>query len=217
MSAPGALRVGARVVAHDGDAGKVDAVIVDPVARRVTHLVLNDERAAPRRLVPITLVTDVAPDAVEVDVSRAELEDLPLFDEPAYKIPDGPGQFGELELDPGFYFLEPYATPVDGWLLAEHQRIPPEEVAIRRGAEVVATDDSSVGHVDEFLVDPADGNVTHVVVRSGHLFNKADIVVPVGQALRFGDDRVQLGLSVDEVAALPKIEVKRHRHVTGPN
>jgi hypothetical protein len=211
-----ALRVGARVTAHDGDAGKVDAFIVDPVARAVTHLVLNDEGASPRRLAPMAVVIAVGPDSVEVDATREELRALPSFDEPDYKTPEEPSQFGDLELDPGFYFLEPYATPVDGWLLADHERIPPDEVAIRRGSEVAAVDGTSVGRVDEFLVDPTDGQVTHVVVRSGHLFNKRDIVVPVRQAGRFADDRIQLELTVDELDALPKMGVRRHRHVTGP-
>jgi hypothetical protein len=210
-----ALRVGARVEATDGASGTLDALIVDPVTRRVTHLVLNDESVGPRRLVPVALVRATDPDRVSVGATRAELDALPPFDEPAYNAPDAPGQFGETELDPGFYFLEPYATPLDGWPLAEHERIPKDEVAIRRGAEVVAADETHVGYVDEFLIDPADGQVTHVVVRTGHLFKKRDVVVPVPRASRFDDDRVRIDLTVDELEALPKVPVKRHRHLPG--
>jgi sporulation protein YlmC with PRC-barrel domain len=213
VSPAGALRVGARVAAHDGDGGQVDALIVDPLTRRVTHLVINDEHVAPRRLAPLSLVESARPGEVRVDATLAELEALPAFDEPAYHRPEVPGELGELELDPGFYFLEPYATPVDGWLLAEHERIPKDEVAIRRGAEVVASDQTHVGHVDEFLVDPSDGQVTHVVVRTGHLFKKQDVVVPVRKASRFDDDLVRLDLSVAEIDALPRVAVKRHRHL----
>jgi sporulation protein YlmC with PRC-barrel domain len=213
VTVPGALRVGARVVGRDGDGGKVDALIVDPLTRRVTHLVLNDERIAPRRLAPLALVQSAQPDEVRLEATVAEIEALPAFDEPAYHAPDAPGELGELELDPGFYFLEPYATPVDGWLLAEHERIPKDEIAIRRGAEVVADDQTHVGHVDEFLVDPTDGQVTHVVVRTGHLFKKQDVVIPVRQASRFDDDLVRLDLSVADIDALPRVPVKRHRHL----
>jgi hypothetical protein len=145
--------------------------------------------------------------------SSSSPERLPAFDEPAYNIPETTGQIGELELDPGFYFFEPYATPIDGWLLSEHERIPKDEIAIRRGATVAAEDGTEVGHVDEFLVDPDDGQVTHVVVRTGHLFRKQDVVVPVHAASRFVDDRVRLGLSVDELKDLPRVPVKRHRHL----
>jgi sporulation protein YlmC with PRC-barrel domain len=210
-----ALRVGARIEATDGEAGTLDALIVDPITRRVTYLVLNDESLGPRRLVPVALVSSSDPDLVTVASARADLDTLPPFDEPGYNTPDAPGQYGETELDPGFYFLEPYATPIDGWLLAEHERIPKDEVAIRRGAEVVAADETHVGHVDEFLIDLADGQVTHLVVRTGHLFKKRDVIVPVPRASRFDDDRVRIDLTVDELEALPKVPVKRHRHLSG--
>jgi sporulation protein YlmC with PRC-barrel domain len=212
MSAPVfPVRVGAAVRASDGSAGKVDAVIVDPVTRRVTHLVVNDEQLAPRRLLPMSQVSSADAGNVSVGLTVDAMGDLERFDEPDF---NRPGRVDELELDPGFYFLEPYATPTDGWLLAEHERIPKDEVAIRRGAEVLTDDGDSVGRVDEFLVDPEDGHVTHVVVRTGHLLRKKDVVVPI-RAATIDDDLVRLGLSRAEVDQLPHIPVTRHGHIEG--
>ena len=59
------------------------------------------------------------------------------------------------------YFVIPETTvrmPV------EHQQIPPGELAVRRGTGVEATD-SYVGSVDEFLVNPDNDNITHLVIR----------------------------------------------------
>ncbi len=50
----------------------------------------------------------------------------------------------------------------------EYERIPPGELAVRRGARVETTD-GHAGRVDEFLVNPADGYITHLVLREGHL------------------------------------------------
>jgi len=42
---------------------------------------------------------------------------------------------------------------------------------VRRGTRVEATD-GHVGHVDEFVVNPENGHITHSVMREGHLWGK---------------------------------------------
>jgi sporulation protein YlmC with PRC-barrel domain len=211
------LRVGARVRSSDDLLGKLDALIVDPTERRVTHLVVSDHLVAPRRLVPKARVMESTPDEVTLDVSRDEFESFEAFDEPDYNVPEDIASLGQLQIDPGFYYLEPYATPADGWLLSEHERVPKDEVALRRGVEVLSADGKHVGHVDEFLVDPQDGQVTHVVLRTGTLFKKRDVVVPVRRTSEFDDVALRLDLTVDELGELPRIPVKRHRHVGSPD
>lgn len=208
----GQLRVGAHVRATTGRLGLLEALIVDPTVGRVTHLVVGDAAVGPRRLVPEHHVAEATPDEVMLDFSVANFEECDPFDEPDFNVPEREGLVGELRLDPAAYYLEPYATPADGFLLAEHERVPRDEVAIRRGAEVESSDGHHVGHVDEFLVDPDDGGVTHVVVRSGHL-RKQDVLVPVRRATRFEDDVVVLDLTAQDVDDLPHLPVQRHRHV----
>lgn len=212
------LRVGATVRGDDVDLGRVDALIVDPVDRQVSHLVVGTVVLGRRRLVPVHLVTDADPDVVRVSLDEAALDQLDEFDEPAYNVPDAAYAADELLLDPGSYYLWPFATPADGMVLADHERIPKDEVAVRRGTEVVSSDGTKVGHVDEFLVDPSDGHITHVVLRQGHLLrHDDDVVIPVHQATRFEDDRIVLDIDLPAVESLDKLRVHRHGHVVdGP-
>lgn len=62
----------------------------------------------------------------------------------------------------------PYTIPETEMISVEYERIPPGELAVRRGARVETTD-GHAGRVDEFLVNPADGYITHLVLREGHL------------------------------------------------
>ena len=212
----GELRVGATVRGTEGDLGTVDALILDPVRREITHLVVASAMAEPRVLVPVADVDASDPDAVVLDLDRDALRALPHFDEPAYLSPDADWVDEDLVLAPNAYFLEPFATPLDAALLADHERIPPGEVAVRRGMEVVSADGTHVGHVDELLVDPTDGHVTHVVLRQGHLLrHDDDVVIPVKAATRFEPGRVILDLDLPAVEALEKIPVHRHGHVHG--
>lgn len=209
----GELRVGATVRGSDGDdLGQVDAVVIDPITRSVTHVVVTNDRLGPRLLVAESSVVSADADAVVVDLDQAGLDACERFDAPNYNLPGEDWEHGDVAFDPDALFLEPYATPMDGWVLTSHERVPKGEVTIRRGSEVFTSDGTKVGHVDEFLVDPADGHITHVVLREGHL-RHVDVVVPVGAATEIEDDRVVLDLDLTQVDALDKIPVRRHGHV----
>ena len=57
-------------------------------------------------------------------------------------------------MDPKLTLLWPYVVPAKRMVDEKVRRIPPGELAVRRGARVRATD-GRVGRVDEFLVDLA--------------------------------------------------------------
>lgn len=205
------LRVGATIRGTDGDLGKLDALVIDPTSHAVTHLVITHDRLGPRMLVPESVVRAATPDVVEIDLDEAALDAGERFDAPNYNVPGEDWEHANVAFDPDALFLEPYATPMDGWVLTSHERVPKGEVTIRRGSEVYSSDGTKVGHVDEFLVDPADGHITHIVLREG-VIRHHDVVVPVGSAL-LEEDRVVLDLDLTEVHDLEHIPVRRHGHV----
>lgn len=210
------FRVGAVVAGSGVELGKLDALIIDPTTRQVTDLVVSHDRLAPRLVVPISKVTEATPEVVTLDLDEDELHDCARFDEPNFNQPGDDWSKGEVMLDPGSYFLEPFASPLDGWVLATHEHIPKGEVSIRRGSEVYSSDGTRIGHVDEFLVDPPDGHITHVVLREGHVFARDDdVVIPVSNATHVEEGRVLLDIDLDQVNALDRIPVKRHGHVRG--
>jgi sporulation protein YlmC with PRC-barrel domain len=89
-----------------------------------------------------------------------------------------------------------------------HEHVPQGEVAIHRGARVEATD-GHVGRVDEFLVDPVNERITHLVLREGHLWGKRDVTIPISQIDRIEQDVVYLKLDKHSVEQLPAVPVRR--------
>lgn len=211
----GELRVGADVRGADGPLGTVDSIVIDPVRSVVTNVVVRSGPEAARTLVPMDAVRDASPNEVVVDLDQAGYAACPPFDEPGYHAPDIDWQSAELAFEPGAYYLEPFASPLEGWTLAAHERIPLGEVTVRRGDVVRSSDGNEVGQVDELLVDPADGAVTHLVLREGHVLRRdEDVVVPVAGAT-FSEGTVQLGIDLVAVHALEHLPVTRHGHVVG--
>jgi sporulation protein YlmC with PRC-barrel domain len=112
----------------------------------------------------------------------------------------------------GSYFYVPYVTPkTTVYAHMEKQQIPPGELAVRRGTRVEATD-GYVGHVDEFVVNPENGHITHLVMREGHLWGQKDVIIPVSAMAAMGktvEDTVVLTLDKRQVESLPTFPVNR--------
>lgn len=210
------IRVGATVFGTGGELGTVEAVVIDPTEGAVTHLVVGHELLGPRVLVELRHITVATPDAVTVALDSQALRALGRFDEPGYNTGSGVWTAAQMDYEPGSYFLEPFASPLDTLAATSYERIPKGEVTIRRHDEVYSNDGTRVGHVDEFLVDPADGHISHVVLREGHVFaHDRDVVVPLGGAT-IEEGRVVLGLALPALHELERIPVTRHGHVAGP-
>lgn len=86
--------------------------------------------------------------------------------------------------------------------------VPPGELAVRRGARVEATD-GRVGWVDEFVVDPDSGHITHLTMRKGHLWGDEEVSIPVSEIGRIAEDVVYLKLGKRQIEALPVVQVRR--------
>ena len=59
-----------------------------------------------------------------------------------------------------------------------HEHLPPGKLAVRRSAQAVAND-GHAGRIDEFLVDPTNGHMIHLVLREAHQ-EQRDVTIPVG-------------------------------------
>ena len=88
---------------------------------------------------------------------------MPVFTNMEFLEPGGSIPFGASTL------LWPYAVPQDLLISTVKEQIPAGELAVRRGAKVEATD-GRVGQVDEFLIDPSNGQISHLILREGHLW-----------------------------------------------
>jgi sporulation protein YlmC with PRC-barrel domain len=90
---------------------------------------------------------------------------------------------------------------------------PAGELAIRRGARVEAVD-GHAGRVDEFLINPENDHITHLVMREGHLWGQKDVTIPMSQIDRFADNTVYLKLNKQEIEELLTIPVQHNRVIS---
>jgi sporulation protein YlmC with PRC-barrel domain len=196
----------------DGLCGRLTYVVIHPLTQRVTHLVVREaETPHTERVVPVKLVTETTPNLVRMDCTRDELAKMEPFIETEYIQTKGSG-VEQLPVGyvPGEYVLWPYVVAEERteYVPVEHKRVPPGELAVRRGARVEATD-GRLGQVDEFLVDPTNGHITHLVLREGHLWGQKDVTIPVSQIERIEENVVYLKLDKHSIEALPAIPIRR--------
>jgi sporulation protein YlmC with PRC-barrel domain len=104
------------------------------------------------------------------------------------------------------HMLHAYVVP--RWIATKHESIPRGELGIRRGARVRTTD-GKVGRMDEFVVEPASGGITHLVMRDGPLWEQEEVTIPVSAIERIETNTVLLELDKEGVKALPSVPVQR--------
>jgi sporulation protein YlmC with PRC-barrel domain len=189
-----------QVYCVDGLCGQSKEVVMDPKTEEVTHLVVKENHSPHTELlVPVDLVTETTPHEIRLRCAKAELADL----QPSIKV-----EFIEENIPyyiPDLYLM-PIEVPETKWVAVKREAIPPGEIAVHQGARVEATD-GRVGRLDEFLVDPVTEQVTHLVMREGHLWGQRDVTIPVSEIDRLEENTIFLKLKKDQVAALPSTPI----------
>jgi hypothetical protein len=107
------------------------------------------------------------------------------------------------------YLIWPYSMYETSPMALEREHIPAGEITIHRGTPVKATD-GQIGKVDEFLVDPQNDIITHLVLRKGHIWGKRDVTIPVSEIEKIAEDGVYLKLDKKTLGKLPAIPVNRN-------
>jgi sporulation protein YlmC with PRC-barrel domain len=206
------IPLNAQVECTDGVYGRLEFVLIDPVTDQVTYLVVKaDSSPNTEYNVPVEFVTETIDDTVRLSCSMAELEKMKPFIKTTFieqQMPDYEeyrgGMYG---MRPSYYM--PYVVPeMTVKLPVETQQIPKGELAVNRGTRVEATD-GYVGKVDEFVVNPENGNITHFVMRTGHLWGKKDVIIPISAMGETRDDTVFVKLDKNQIESLPTFPVHR--------
>ena len=211
--------MGSEVRCTDGVCGTLRRVVVDPVARSLTHLVVEpDHRERDGHLVPIGLVSGAGPE-IELSCDLAEFEKLEQAQELRF-LPGARGQWGYQQQDMlswPYYGIGIAGAGVglggaggswsanDEGRTASYERIPAGDVLVRRGEHVLATD-GLIGRVQGLVVDPAGHHVTHVLLDEGHLWGQKQVAIPIGSVTGV-DDGVRLDLTKDQIRDLPPVEL----------
>ena len=211
------LELGSVVRCTDLPFGELADVVVDPVSRRVTHLVVQPpDRHDRARLVPVERAR-AAGDDIALDCSVADVEALEPVHESAYlRVDELPVVDPDWEIGTQDVLALPLYQEMDGMgsvidpdphVIVNYDRIPKHEVEIRRSSAVMSADGHHLGHVDGFLV--GSGETTDIVLERGHLWGRREVVIPAAAVARVENDLVTLSVTKDEVGALATRHVHR--------
>ncbi len=205
--------IGSDASCTDGVCGEVSRVVVDPVARAVTHLVVEPKgRQGLGRLVPLDLV-DATRGEIRLRCSLAEFENLDSAEETQFV----PGTRGYAAYGPEQVLSWPYSSLGGGAGVAggtvtgvsetvTYDTVPVGEVAVRRGERVHATD-GEIGQVEGLVIDPRSHHVTHVLLQEGHLWGRKDVAIPIS-AVTGVDDGIRLNITKHQVQDLPPVDIE---------
>jgi sporulation protein YlmC with PRC-barrel domain len=195
----------AEVHCTDGRCGRSTHVVLNPTTDQITHVVVRERRpSSVERLVPVMLVARTAAEVILLDCTREEFARLEPFNQTEFVY----GDLTHHATDPSLTMLWPYAIPVKRIVDEKIRPIPPGELVVRRGARVHAAD-GRVGRVDEFLVDPDSGGITHLCLRATQLRGDKMVCVPVSEIGEIKEKVVYLKLDKEAVASLPSVPMKR--------
>jgi sporulation protein YlmC with PRC-barrel domain len=210
------FNIGSEVVCTDGACGELRRVVIDPVARAVTHLVVEPGHGqGAGHLVPIELITS-AGQQIQLRCTKSEFDALEPADESQF-LPQEPEQSGHL----GYESAQLYRLPFYGMGIRglgqfagrgrpdpqqhTYDRVPVGEVEVRRGDHVDAAD-GAIGHVQGLVIDPGDHHVTHILLEEGHPWGEKTVAIPISAVTRVGEI-IRLSLSKDEVRDLPAVDL----------
>lgn len=197
--------LGAEVHCSDGRCGRSTYIILNPATDKVTHIVVQEKQPSrTERLVPARLVTHTAAEVILLNCTLLEFSLLEPFNQTEFVYTDLPHH----ATDPSVTLLWPYVVSAKRVVDEKIRPIPPGDLAVRRGARVRATD-GRVGRVDQFIVEPESGYITHMCLRESSIWGDKMVCIPVVEIDRIEEKIVHLKLDKKSVAALPSVPVKR--------
>jgi hypothetical protein len=207
------LVIGAAAYCSDGFPGELKNLVVDPVTRAVTHLVIEPKlkhgtAVGLARLVPLDH-TEVTTGEVSLGYTEAEFKDLSPAEEtlaefvPGYEVP--------VQLLPSAEGWRGAGGPIaDGGTIPEireMETIPllPEAEAGESeveegGADRVLATDGDVGQFHGLRVNADNGEVTQVLVKR-HPWGHKELAIPIGQVAGF-ETGIRLAITKHEAREL---------------
>jgi sporulation protein YlmC with PRC-barrel domain len=210
--------IGTAVSCRSGPCGKLTRLIIDPVNRTLTHLVVEPKAQKPGRLVPLKIVEAASAEEIGLACTLEEFDELePSRDTDYFPMDDYYGSYysgyargyGYSPEGVSFWPYYGFGGSGYGWDGAprtiSYEAIPQGEVTIRRGDPIHATD-GDIGRVEGLVTSTPEGEITHVLLQEGHLWKKKDVAIPIRSVQRIGG-KVQVTLSKQQLGELPEIDV----------
>lgn len=216
--------IGAEVADSEGVVGHLTRMVVDPVDRTVTHLVVEPQhRVGLARLVPVQNVVEGSANPLTIRCTREEFDAFEHAEETQFFPAGAAGPSEGSAGDPGgglgggglggAVFWPYYGLGVGSGGMGvgnaavpyTYDSLPLGEVAVRRGDQVHAQD-GAIGSVQGLVIEPRAHSVTHVLLQEGHLWGRHQVAIPI-TAVTGVQDGIQLSLTKQQIKDLPALEV----------
>ncbi len=158
------------VYAADGDrVGAVDRVVMDPLTRDLSHIVVRKGIFFPEdKVIPVTGIATATEDRINL-VPALDPDALPPFEEQHY-LPWKAEDEGGWDIDPStvpLVYYGPYATLTPAFpsmaRTVTERNIPERAIALQTGAPVMDRNNEEMGRFDQ-LITTESGVVTHLVI-----------------------------------------------------
>jgi len=207
MSEAMQFTIGAQAICSDGQCGEIRRLVLDPVGRAVSHLVVEPKhRQGLGRLVPLDLV-DISTGEVHLRCTTAEFAKLDHAEEMEFL----PGSGGRAVYAAGVPLPQPFCglRDVIGNVPAPvtNDTIPLDEVEVGRDERVYATD-GAIGRFEGLVVNSRNHHVTHILLQEGHLWGRKEVAVPIN-AVTAVDNGIRLNIAKQVAQKLPTLNVDR--------
>jgi sporulation protein YlmC with PRC-barrel domain len=195
------IPINANVFCSDGQCGHSLCVIIDPREERVTHVVVRENHFPHKEILVSThMIEQANPETIKLKCNKKQLEGMQEFIDEEFVHFIKPA----ILYQPNSYIAWPIENSEEISKLVKHENIPYGEMVIHKNSHVYATD-GRIGQVDDFLVNPENELITHIVMREGHLWGQREIVIPISAIKHIEDDSIYLKINRVSVETLPEV------------
>jgi starvation-inducible DNA-binding protein len=199
--------------ARDDDLGKIDRIIIDPVADEITHLVVRKGIFLPEeKIVPVSDIATATKERVNLE-DGAGFDEYQPFEESHYvavNTPHAADVSGTLAAEPAIPPLAwygPYGAPLPPELpytrTVTARNIPERAVALKPESPVFSKDLDEIGTISEIIANQ-EGRATHLVIN--YDVPAPERAIPITFVQRIGESGVHLSVDPSTVSALPPFD-----------
>ena len=215
MNAPINSPMNVDVYCSDGLCGRSSQVIVNPTSQQVTHLVVQEKHFPHTEyMAPIDQLIDSTPAMIKLRCTIAGVATMdPLIHiDTIYTDAKGMGysdrQIGLTgNLGMGYATWPQHDAGERFTVTVKTEAVPVGEITLTQGAHVYASD-GQIGRLDGFLAAATTGQITHLLLREGHLWGQKDATIPVAQIDHLEAENVYLKLDKAHIGVLPTTPVR---------
>ena len=188
----------------DGRIGRLVCVIVNTKKKKVSHLVVRDQKSHDKKyLVPSRWIKVTTPELILLNATKSEVRDLDTFEENEFTQVKVSGYASDTRITE----LWPHVVKTNKIYAAGRQQMNVGETEISLHSKVRAID-GRIGEVSEFIVDHSTWQITHLVVKKGLPWDKKQVSIPVTAIDSIEDNKIFLNLKKEDVKKMPETPVE---------